>query len=133
MDKLIDCDAIDAAQKASKYSNYLWAALRSNDARVLDRSAQALGHLARPGRAYIVELVEAEVTSAFEWLQPDNKQESRKLAAVLLMRELAKNSPTLFYGFIPQIFDLTGMLVATRKKTFAEQPQSLSVRALRSW
>lgn len=106
LDKLIDCDAIDAAQKASKFSNYLRAALRSNDPGVLEKAAQSLGHLARPGGAYTAELVEAEMTSAFEWLQPDNKQESRKLAAVLLIRELAKNSPTLVYGFIPQIFEL---------------------------
>jgi serine/threonine-protein kinase mTOR len=72
----------------------------------LDAAARALGHLARPGGAYTAELVEAELTSAFEWLQPESKQESRKLAAVLLIRELAKNSPTLVYGFIPQIFDL---------------------------
>ncbi|EXJ58070.1 FKBP12-rapamycin complex-associated protein [Cladophialophora yegresii CBS 114405] len=106
LDRLIDCDAIDPAQKASKYSNYLRAALKSNDYSVLDAAARALGHLARPGGAYTAELVEAELTSAFEWLQPETKQESRKLAAVLLIRELAKNSPTLVYGFIPQIFDL---------------------------
>lgn len=106
LDRLIDCDAVDAAQKASKYSNYLRAALRSNDAAVLDAASRALGHLARPGGAYTAELVEAEMTSAFEWLQPDSKQESRRLAAVLLIRELAKNSPTLVYGFIPQIFEL---------------------------
>lgn len=106
LDRLIDCEAVDAAQKASKYSNYLRAALRSNDPAVLDHASRALGHLARPGGAYTAELVEAEMTSAFEWLQPDSKQESRKLAAVLLIRELARNSPTLVYGFIPQIFEL---------------------------
>ncbi|KAK5092938.1 phosphatidylinositol kinase-related protein kinase tor1 [Exophiala xenobiotica] len=106
LDRLVDCEAVDAAQKASKYSNYLRAALRSNDAAVLDAASRALGHLARPGGAFTAELVEAEMTSAFEWLQPDSKQESRRLAAVLLIRELAKNSPTLVYGFIPQIFEL---------------------------
>ncbi|EXJ69012.1 FKBP12-rapamycin complex-associated protein [Cladophialophora psammophila CBS 110553] len=106
LDRLIDCEAIDPAQKASKYSNYLRAALKSNDYTVLDAASRALGHLARPGGAYTAELVEAEMTSAFEWLQPESKQESRKLAAVLLIRELAKNSPTLVYGFIPQIFEL---------------------------
>lgn len=65
-----------------------------------------MGHLARPGGAFTAELVEAEMTSAFEWLQPDSKQESRRLAAVLLIRELARNSSTLVYGFIPQIFEL---------------------------
>lgn len=100
---MIDCDAVDAAQKASKFSNYLRAALRSNDYAVLDATARALGHLARPGGAYTAELVEAEMTSAFEWLQSDNKQDSKRLAAVLLIRELAKNSPTLVYGFIPNL------------------------------
>jgi serine/threonine-protein kinase mTOR len=106
LDRLIDCDAVDAASKVSKYSNYLRAALKSNDYPVLDAASRTLGHLARPGGAYTAELVEAEMTSAFEWLQPENKQESRKLAAVLLIRELALNSPTLVYGFIPQIFEL---------------------------
>lgn len=106
LDRLIDCEAIDAASKVSKYSNYLRTALKSNDPAVLDAASRALGHLARPGGAYTAELVEAEMTSAFEWLQPDSKQEARKLAAVLLIRELAKNSPTLVYGFIPQIFEL---------------------------
>lgn len=80
--------------------------MKSNDFLVLDAASRALGHLARPGGAYTAELVEAEMTSAFEWLQPENKQESRKLAAILLIREMAKNSPTLVYGFIPQIFEL---------------------------
>jgi FKBP12-rapamycin complex-associated protein len=105
IDRLIDCDAIGAGEKASKYSNYLRAGLQSNDYGVLDKTARALGRLARPGGAYTAELVEAEMTSAFEWLQTD-KQESRKLAAVLIIREMAKNSPTLVYGFIPQIFDV---------------------------
>ena len=106
LDRLIDCDAIDAASKVSKYSNYLRAALKHNDPTVLDAASRAIGHLARPGGAYTAELVEAEMTSAFEWLALENKQESRKLAAVLLIRELAKNSPTIVYGFIPDIFEV---------------------------
>lgn len=42
--------------------------------------------------------------SALEWLQSD-RQESRRFAAVLSIRELAKNSPTLLYAFVPQILD----------------------------
>jgi len=117
LDKLIDCDAIDAAQKASKYSNYLRTVLKSNDYAVLDAASRALGHLARPGGAYTAELVEAEMTSAFEWLQTDTKQEGRKLAAALLIREMARNSPTLVYGFIPQIFDLIWNALRDPKET----------------
>ena len=67
-------------------------------------AARALGHLAVPGGALTAELVESEVLSALEWLQSD-RQENRRFAAVLVLRELAKNSPTLLYAFIPQIFD----------------------------
>ena len=101
LDELIDCEAIEAAQKASKYSNYLRAALKSNDAAVLDAAAHALGHLARPGGAFTAELVEAEMTSAFEWLQPDSKlHESRRLAAVLLIRELARNERRQLFSYV---------------------------------
>ena len=67
-------------------------------------AARALGRLAVPGGALTAELVESEVKSALEWLQSD-RQESRRFAAVLTIRELAKNSPTLLYAFVPQILD----------------------------
>ena len=39
---------------------------------------------------------------AFEWME--SREEGRRLASVLLIRELAKNSPTLVYGFVGQVF-----------------------------
>lgn len=50
--------------------------------------------------------MESEIQSALEWLQSD-RQENRRFAAVLVIRELAKGSPTLLYGFVPQIFELS--------------------------
>ena len=111
IEQLITFDGDDAAQKTTRLSNYLRAALRSNDNAVLIFAARALGHLAIPGGALTAELVEAEVQSALEWLQTD-RQETRRFAAVLVIRELAKNSPTLLYAFVPQIFDC--ILVALR-------------------
>lgn len=104
VEQLINFDGDDAAQKTTRFSGYLRAALRSNDNTVLLFAARALGHLAVPGGALTAELVESEVKSALEWLQSD-RQESRRFAAVLTIRELAKNSPTLLYAFVPQIFD----------------------------
>ncbi len=104
MEQLINFDGDDAAQKTTRFSSYLRAALRSNDNTVLVLAARALGLLAIPGGALTAELVESEVKSALEWLQSD-RQESRRFAAVLILRELAKNSPTLLYAFVPQIFD----------------------------
>ena len=40
---------------------------------------------------------------ALEWLQSD-RFENRRLAAVLVLKELAENAPTLFYVHIPMFF-----------------------------
>lgn len=87
----------------TRYANCLQNALRSNDNKVLVFAARALGLLAVPGGAFTAELVETEVQLALEWLT--DRQEIRRFAAVLIFRELARNSPTLLYAFVPQIFD----------------------------
>ncbi|KAL2372816.1 hypothetical protein RJ035_003649 [Blastomyces gilchristii] len=105
LDRLIDFDGVDAAQKTTRFASYLRSALRSNDNAVLIYAARSLGRLAKPGGALTAELVESEIQSALEWLQSE-RQESRRFAAVLVIRELANGSPTLLYGFVPQIFEL---------------------------
>ena len=91
-------------KRTSRILNPLNTALRSNDNTVLLFAARALGHLAVPGGALTAQLVETEVRDALEWLQLD-RQENRRFASVLIIRELAKNSPTLFYSFVPQVSD----------------------------
>ena len=105
LEQLIGFDGDDAAQKTTRFSGLLRQALRSNDNAVLIFAARAIGHLAVPGGALTAELVEAEVKYALESLQSENRQESRRFAAVLEIRELAKSSPTLLYAFVPQILD----------------------------
>ena len=104
IEQLIAIDVGDAAQATPRYSNCLKQALQTNDNKVLIFAARALGHLATPGGAFTAELVEAEVSRALEWLSTE-RQEVRRFAAVLVIRELARNSPTLIYAFITQIFD----------------------------
>ncbi|KZF22892.1 phosphatidylinositol 3-kinase tor2 [Xylona heveae TC161] len=105
LDRLIDFDGDDAAQKTTRFSSYLRSVMRSNDTAAMVVAARALGRLATPGGTLTAELVESEVKAALEWLQSD-RQENRRFAAVLSLRELAKNSPTLLYAFVPQIFDV---------------------------
>lgn len=104
IEALLRFDGDDAAQKTARLLSFLRAALRSNDNTVLMFAARALGHLAVPGGALTAELVESEVQSALEWLQSE-RQESRRFAAVLCIHELAKNSPTLLYAFVPEILE----------------------------
>ncbi|KAK2737357.1 phosphatidylinositol kinase- protein kinase tor1 [Myotisia sp. PD_48] len=105
LDRLVEFDGVDNAQKTTRFASYLRNALKSNDTAVLLYAARCLGHLAKPGGALTAELVESEIQSALEWLQSE-RQESRRFAAVLVIQELAKGSPTLLYGFIPQILEL---------------------------
>ncbi|KAJ0421785.1 armadillo-type protein [Aspergillus carlsbadensis] len=105
LDRLIDFEGVDNAQKTTRFASYLRSALRSSDNAVLIYAARALGRLAKPGGALTAELVESEIQSALEWLQSE-RQEGRRFAAVLVIRELAKGSPTLLYGFVSQIFEL---------------------------
>ncbi|KAF2748222.1 hypothetical protein M011DRAFT_467267 [Sporormia fimetaria CBS 119925] len=79
--------------------------MRGPDTAAMIPAAMALGRLAKPGGTLTAELVDAEVKSALEWLQLD-RTDTRRFAAVLILRELAKNSPTLMYQWIAQIFDV---------------------------
>lgn len=102
---LIDVDHDDSTQKTTRYANYLRSIMRGNDNHCMVLAAKTLGQLAAPGGTLTSELVESEVKQALEWLQVD-RQENRRFASVLLLRELARSSPTLIYGFLSQILDL---------------------------
>ena len=119
LDRLIDLECVDNAQKTTRFSSYLRSALRCGDTVVLVHAARALGRLAKPGGALTAELVESEIQSALEALQSE-RQEFRRFAAVLVIRELAKNSPTLLYGFVPQIFELIWVALRDQKALIRE-------------
>ena len=107
LERLLTFDAEDSLQqnKTTRFASYLKSALRSNDNDVLVYAARALGHLATPGGALTAELVDSEIKSALEWLTTSDRQESRRFAAVLVIRELGKNAPTLVYAFVQQILE----------------------------
>lgn len=119
LDRLIDFDGDDAAQKTTRFARYLRNAMLSNDNAVLIFAARALGRLAVPGGPLTAELVESEIKNALEWLQSD-RQENRRFAAVLSIRELAKNSPTLLYAFVPQILEVIWVALRDSKVLIRE-------------
>ncbi|TGZ84962.1 FAT-domain-containing protein [Ascodesmis nigricans] len=102
---LIDFDHDDSTQKTTRYANYLRSVMRGNDNYCMVLAAKTMGQLAAPGGTLTSELVDSEMKQSLEWLQSD-RQENRRFSAVLLLRELARNSPTLIYGYIPQILEL---------------------------
>ncbi|RKF83441.1 Serine/threonine-protein kinase tor2 [Golovinomyces cichoracearum] len=104
LDALIDFDGVDSAQKVTRFTQYLRNVLKGKDLMPMQPAAIALGKICRPGGSLISELVESEVKTALEWLQSDRVEE-RRYSAVLVLRELARNAPTLMYAFVGLVFD----------------------------
>lgn len=105
LDALVDFDGVDVALKYTRFTQNLKTVLRGKDMNPMRPAAIALGKLCRPGGSLISELVDSEVNTALEWLQNDRVEE-RRYSAVLVLRELAINAPTLMYQYIQTIFDL---------------------------
>ncbi|KAF1814810.1 TOR1 phosphatidylinositol 3-kinase [Eremomyces bilateralis CBS 781.70] len=122
LDALIDFKGDDAGVKTSRFSGYLQSVLRGNDTTAMVFAARALGRLAIPGGTLTAELVEAEVKGALESLQSERKeQELRRYSAVLVLKELARNSPTLIYSWIPQIFEVIWSALRDQKLFIREK------------
>ncbi|KAK5128460.1 hypothetical protein LTR85_003128 [Meristemomyces frigidus] len=102
LNALIDFRGDDAAIKVTRFSNYLKRTLEGNDTSAMIVAAKCLGRLAAPGGALTAELVDAEVKHALEWLTSE-RNENRRFAAVLILRELARHNGTLLYHAVPGI------------------------------
>eukprot|EP00741_Cyanophora_paradoxa_P013833 tig00020710_g13353.t1 len=106
IDELIDVDCEENANNIARFANYLRNILPNSDEKTVLYAAKALGHLARTGGALTTDFVEFEVKRALEWLPAaDKAYEPRRYAAVLVLRELAENAPTLFYVHVTAFFE----------------------------
>lgn len=101
--------------------------LPGNDPVVTELAARALGKLALPGGPLTLDFVEFEVKRALEWLsgtliynRVGDRNEQRRYAAVLVLKELANNSSTLLYSFVSQILDLIWIPLRDQKVSIRE-------------
>lgn len=92
------------AMKYARFTTNLKTVLRGKDTVPMQAAAIAMGKLCRPGGSLISELVDSEVRTALEWLTVDRVEE-RRYSAVLVLRELARNAPTLMYQYVSLIFE----------------------------
>jgi FKBP12-rapamycin complex-associated protein len=79
-------------------------------------AARVLGRLATSQSTFTADLVDGQVERAIEWLQGDRS----RLAAVLVLRELAINSPTLIYASVPRILDLVWIAIRDSRQLIRE-------------
>ncbi|GAB6019044.1 hypothetical protein CHUAL_000671 [Chamberlinius hualienensis] len=101
---LIGIDVGNTSTRISRFANYLRNLLPSTDTSVMELAAMAVGRVAQASGTYTAEYVEFEVKRAFEWLSGD-RNEGRRHAAVLVLKELAVATPTFFFQQVHQFFD----------------------------
>uniref|UniRef100_A0A8C6M5E7 Serine/threonine-protein kinase TOR n=1 Tax=Nothobranchius furzeri TaxID=105023 RepID=A0A8C6M5E7_NOTFU len=92
------------ATRISRFANYLRNLLPSSDPVVMEMASKAMGQLSMAGDTFTAEYVEFEVKRALEWLGAD-RNEGRRHAAVLVLRELAVSAPTFFFQQVQPFFD----------------------------
>ncbi|KAG2232165.1 hypothetical protein INT48_006039 [Thamnidium elegans] len=113
IDRLI---GLEPESNANRFHNYLQHMLPHHDQQIMVPAAKALGRLAVSSTTLTADLVDTQVEHALEWLQGDRS----RLAAVLVLRELAVNAPTLIYAYVPRILDLIWVALRDSRNVIRE-------------
>ncbi|MEE6485217.1 hypothetical protein FKM82_014211 [Ascaphus truei] len=85
----------------------------------MEMASKAMGRLAMAGDTFTAEYVEFEVKRALEWLGAD-RNEGRRHAAVLVLKELAVSAPTFFFQQVQPFFDNIFFAVWDSKQAIRE-------------
>ncbi|KAF9482580.1 atypical/PIKK/FRAP protein kinase [Pholiota conissans] len=108
IEKLMDIDSeetIESKRNLFRFYNYVKHLLPNHDMNLMLEASKTLGRIAEiGGSAFGERFMDFEVPAAVELMQPD-KQESPRYAGVLILKELARNSPTYFHSHIGIVFD----------------------------
>ncbi|OXA52223.1 Serine/threonine-protein kinase mTOR [Folsomia candida] len=127
IESLIGVDVGNTSTRISRFANYLRNTFPSNDVEVMELAAKAVGKLALVSGTYSTEYIDVEVKRAFEWLSASERHEGKRLAAVLVLKELAVATPTFFFQQVQQFFDVIFNAVRDPKPNIREG----AVKALR--
>jgi len=125
IDGLIDLPYEENETKIIRFANYLRMVLNqpgdhsSIDDKLLQKASQALGHLARAGGTLVQDVVDFDLKRSLEWLEGD-RSEQRRYSAVLVLRELSENIPTLFNLYVETFIDHIWTTIRDPKATIRE-------------
>ena len=98
-------EEIESKTNLFRLYNYVKALLPDTDINVMLAASKTLGSIAEIGGAAFGEpFMDYEVQAAIELLQAD-KAEPGRYAGVLILKELARNSPTYFHSHIGLVFE----------------------------
>lgn len=98
-------ETIEAKRNLFRFYNYVKHLLPNHEVGLMLAASKTLGQIAEIGGAAFGErFMDYEVQAAIDLIQPD-KHESPRHAGVLILKELARSSPTYFHPHISVVFD----------------------------
>ncbi|TFK75010.1 phosphatidylinositol 3-kinase [Pluteus cervinus] len=98
-------ESIESKRNLFRFYNYVKHLLPNHDVNLMMEASKTLGQIAMIGGAAFGErFMDFEVPAAIELIQPD-KAEQPRYAGVLILKELARNSPTYFHAHISLVLD----------------------------
>ena len=107
IDQLIDVEHLKNEIKITRFANYLRMVLsqssNNSDKLLLEELAKTLGHLAKAGGTLAADIVQFEVKRAIEYLH--NDKEIRRYAGILVIKELAVNTPSFLHTYVEVLLD----------------------------
>ncbi|GER42126.1 serine/threonine protein kinase mTOR [Striga asiatica] len=128
IDELIDVAIEENAVNVSKIATYMRTAFEAKrEPETLVVASKVLGHLARAGGAMTADEVERLVKIALDWLGGE-RIEYRRLAAVLILKEMAENASTVFNVHVPEFVEAIWVALRDPKLNIRER----AVEALRA-
>ncbi|VDN20553.1 unnamed protein product [Gongylonema pulchrum] len=101
-------NAGDETKRVPRFAKYLLRALMQGDEAGMKLAARAIAYLIQTSKTFAAELVEKSMNQVCEWLEEPERNESRRLAAAFLARQLALYTSTSFFlrasNFFSNIF-----------------------------
>lgn len=110
-----------------RYTHYLRNIFPTNDVSVLELAAKTMGRLAGSLGIKRAEYMETEIKKSYEWLS-EERNEGKRLSAVIILKELAISMPSYFYQQINGFF--THIIIALRDPK--EQIREAAAKAMRA-
>eukprot|EP00667_Euglena_gracilis_P000062 EG_transcript_62 len=127
IDVLLEVE-LNATQMAI-FGSYLRLAIINSDQGSVPAVAAVLGRLVKYGGILTADVVDREAKKALDWLESPDTKEAKKYAAVVVLRELASNAPTIFYNLLDSFTSLIWSAVRDPSQQIREAAAE-SVRAV---
>ncbi|WFD44630.1 non-specific serine/threonine protein kinase [Malassezia psittaci] len=120
IENFIGLESEDNSARLYRFYQYLKPNLPCNDPQVMMAAAKVLGRVSKyGGHSLGDQFIEFEVLRALDFLQGE-RNENGRYAAVLIIKEIARNVPYLFHAYVSRVIDHIWVALRDPKVTVRE-------------